>query len=286
MLENAPLPLAHTQLDVHRLCTAVDKRTVALRRGCGSTYDTWEGRRPPEQRRSLATRMGHHNGSTQMSSRCDEANWDLACAILDRAPPPARPRRCCAPARVRFNDWRLLPEAHVSAEEALPAQNARLSHPHVHAWRAAGAQGAAAQGSQAPDTSQGEVNRRHRLSGRRAFAAVRAQHISSTSGPLRVHLAANRLLVARAGFVVPKDVGGAVVRNRVRRRLRAALTPRLPELGGLDLIVRAAPAAARLTAEALDAHLGSCLVAASAKLRGRTAAGIAPPPPALRLLPA
>ena len=50
---------------------------------------------------------------------------------------------------------------------------------------------------------------------------------------------------ARAGFVVSKAVGNAVVRNRVRRRLRHLVRERLGELpAGSILVVRALPAAA------------------------------------------
>ncbi|MBO0774393.1 MAG: ribonuclease P protein component [Actinobacteria bacterium] len=50
---------------------------------------------------------------------------------------------------------------------------------------------------------------------------------------------------ARAGFIVSKAVGGAVVRNRVRRRLRSAVAGCLRSLpGGSLLVVRAHPQAA------------------------------------------
>ncbi len=46
------------------------------------------------------------------------------------------------------------------------------------------------------------------------------------------------------GFVVSKGVGNAVVRNRVKRRLRALMAERLDPLAESDLVVRAlAPAA-------------------------------------------
>jgi len=49
---------------------------------------------------------------------------------------------------------------------------------------------------------------------------------------------------ARAGFVVPRTVGGAVIRNRVRRRLRHLLRERLGELPpGTRLVIRALPGA-------------------------------------------
>jgi ribonuclease P protein component len=49
---------------------------------------------------------------------------------------------------------------------------------------------------------------------------------------------------ARAGLVVSKAVGDAVARNRVKRRLRHLVRPRLGELEA-DVVLRALPAAAR-----------------------------------------
>ena len=50
---------------------------------------------------------------------------------------------------------------------------------------------------------------------------------------------------ARVGFVVSKAVGGAVQRNLVKRRLRAAMAEELGELSaGSAVVVRALPAAA------------------------------------------
>lgn len=50
----------------------------------------------------------------------------------------------------------------------------------------------------------------------------------------------------RIGFVVSKAVGGAVQRNRVKRRLRHAVAAEIDSLPrDLDLVVRALPAAAQ-----------------------------------------
>ncbi|WP_026928728.1 ribonuclease P protein component [Glycomyces tenuis] len=50
---------------------------------------------------------------------------------------------------------------------------------------------------------------------------------------------------ARAGFVVSKAVGNAVVRNKVKRRLRHAVAEQMPSWpAGTDVIVRATPKAA------------------------------------------
>lgn len=68
---------------------------------------------------------------------------------------------------------------------------------------------------------------------------------------------------ARAGLVVGRGVGCAVVRHRISRRLRHLLADRLDRLpGGTDVVVRAQPAAA----SASSAELGSDLDAALSRL--------------------
>jgi ribonuclease P protein component len=70
-------------------------------------------------------------------------------------------------------------------------------------------------------------------------------------------------LPARAGFVVSKAVGPAVVRNTVRRRLRHLVRDRVTELpAGSTLVVRALPAAAATPYPALAADLDAALAAA------------------------
>jgi ribonuclease P protein component len=96
---------------------------------------------------------------------------------------------------------------------------------------------------------------------------VRAERIAAGSGALRVHLAANGLAHPRFGFAIPRSVGGAVVRNTVRRRLKAALEPRRADLVGLDVIVSTSPVAATLSFAELDAELGRCLARALPQAR-------------------
>ena len=60
----------------------------------------------------------------------------------------------------------------------------------------------------------------------------------------------------RAGFVVGRAVGGAVVRNRVRRQLRPLVCRYLPSLpGGSLLVIRAHPQAAAARQAELAAEL-------------------------------
>lgn len=68
----------------------------------------------------------------------------------------------------------------------------------------------------------------------------------------------------RAGFVVSKAVGNAVIRHRVQRRLRHLVRERLPVLpAGSLVVVRALPGAGDATYEQLardlDAALGRLL---------------------------
>jgi ribonuclease P protein component len=66
---------------------------------------------------------------------------------------------------------------------------------------------------------------------------------------------------ARVGFVVGRGVGTAVVRNRVRRRMRHLCAARLTRLPAASLlVVRARPAAASASSAELGADLDSALV--------------------------
>ncbi|RZU72430.1 ribonuclease P protein component [Micromonospora kangleipakensis] len=74
---------------------------------------------------------------------------------------------------------------------------------------------------------------------------------------------------SRAGFVVSKAVGNAVVRNKVRRRLRHLVRERLDQLpAGSTLVVRALPAAAEASYARLAADLDAAVAAARVP-RGR-----------------
>ncbi|MFE9689819.1 ribonuclease P protein component [Micromonospora sp. NPDC005806] len=74
---------------------------------------------------------------------------------------------------------------------------------------------------------------------------------------------------SRAGFVVSKAVGNAVVRNKVRRRLRHLVRERLSDLpAGSTLVVRALPPAAEASYARLGADLDAA-IAAARTARGR-----------------
>lgn len=95
---------------------------------------------------------------------------------------------------------------------------------------------------------------KHRLTESASFAAAVRSGQRAGGGTLVVHLMARDtdepVLV---GFVVSKAVGNAVVRNKVKRRLRALMATHLDELApGSLLVVRALPASADAEFTELD----------------------------------
>lgn len=100
-----------------------------------------------------------------------------------------------------------------------------------------------------------------RVRARSEFAALAQRGERSRRRSVRVtYLAPEAALAASTvgvAFAIPRSVGSAVVRNRIRRRLRAAL-------GELDCppgtyLVSATPAAASLDYQGLRRDLGACL---------------------------
>ena len=79
-------------------------------------------------------------------------------------------------------------------------------------------------------------------------------------------------LPPRVGFVVSKAVGGAVVRNRTKRRLRALVAARLQLIpAGTDLVIRANPPAAQASSQELGAELDRLLGRVVVRLTERAA---------------
>ena len=111
------------------------------------------------------------------------------------------------------------------------------------------------------------LTRAHRLTASRLYAPTIRRGERAGTRTLVVHLAAPAPSGAAAdpaepvvGFVVSKAVGGAVVRNQVKRRLRHLARERLTSLpGSAVLVVRALPAAATASSVQLGADLDRAL---------------------------
>lgn len=91
--------------------------------------------------------------------------------------------------------------------------------------------------------------------GRRRAGANAVLYVSSSS----------EQRAARFGFIVSKQVGSAVVRNTVRRRLKAICAEALPTVEpGSDIVLRALPAAASVSFQDLRSDVQRSLARRSA----------------------
>jgi ribonuclease P protein component len=97
-----------------------------------------------------------------------------------------------------------------------------------------------------------------RLLRRSEFAAVKQRSQGLSEGPLAASWAARPATptragmppaVARVGLAVSSKVGDAVVRNRVKRRLREAVRHELHHLPAVDLVLVARQSAIRATVD-------------------------------------
>ncbi len=99
------------------------------------------------------------------------------------------------------------------------------------------------------------------LKGRSAFAAVFQQSRIWGNDLLVLRALPNHLKCNRYGFIVSKRVGKAVVRNKVRRRLREGVRT-LPVRHGWDIVISARSPAAQADYHTLTNALASLLARA------------------------
>src|SRR4051794_5949093 len=116
-------------------------------------------------------------------------------------------------------------EAHFSAEQPGPQAPARLSRPHGDAGRPQGAE-------RAPRPRPQEAQRLTTIKKRSDFVAANAGRRAATPGfLLLVRDRQDSDAAIRVGFTVTKKIGGAVVRNRMKRRFRALAREVVPANG-------------------------------------------------------
>ncbi|MET0859470.1 MAG: ribonuclease P protein component [Microbacterium sp.] len=86
--------------------------------------------------------------------------------------------------------------------------------------------------------------------GRRCAAALTVTYVTTTDDQRPT----------RFGFIVSRQVGSAVVRNTVRRRLKSVCLAALPDVrGGSDIVIRALPSAASADYAELRDEVVRCL---------------------------
>jgi ribonuclease P protein component len=116
-------------------------------------------------------------------------------------------------------------EAHLSAEQPGPQAAPRVPQPHGDGRRPQGAERAARPRPQ-------EAQRLTILKKRADFLAANAGQRASTPGfILLVRDREDSDPLMRVGFTVTKKIGGAVIRNRMKRRFRALAREIVPGKG-------------------------------------------------------
>jgi len=138
-------------------------------------------------------------------------------------------------------------EANVPAQEASSRQGARLPRPHADVGRPACDRRSAGTRSEAADgLIDGRGSNSPRLvmlSRPQDFAAVQGSGLSKSNPLFSARFLRTDLETTRFGLSTGRKLGGAVVRNRVRRRLREALRVMAPSFQpGWDVLIIARPA--------------------------------------------
>jgi ribonuclease P protein component len=88
------------------------------------------------------------------------------------------------------------------------------------------------------------------------FDAVYRAGKRRSSPHFTVFFRANQLPLSRFGFSIKKALGGAVVRNRIRRRVREIVRCHRQEIpAGWDIVIHPRSAVARSAFAALEAEL-------------------------------
>jgi ribonuclease P protein component len=101
-----------------------------------------------------------------------------------------------------------------------------------------------------------EFPREARLVRRGDFDAVYRAGKRRSSSHFTVFFRANQLPVSRFGFSIKKALGGAVVRNRMRRRMREIVRCHRMEIpAGWDIVIHPKSAVARAEFAALTTDL-------------------------------
>jgi ribonuclease P protein component len=139
-------------------------------------------------------------------------------------------------------------ETSLSTPQSPSRKAARVPSPNGDESRAGGAEGAPPEGPAPPGSLTWRTRGRLAFEGLRRASTVR-------SGPFSVSwLPAAPGQPPALAFAIGKKVGNAVVRNRLRRRLREAAR-RLATLPPGTYLSRARPSAAALSFQEISAHL-------------------------------
>ncbi|MDE7394887.1 MAG: ribonuclease P protein component [Clostridiales bacterium] len=102
------------------------------------------------------------------------------------------------------------------------------------------------------------LSKRYRLHKHGSFTYVYNKGAGKSDGPLKITYVRCRG-VPKIGISVPNTVGKAVVRNKVRRRIRAALYPLTSRIKGAQIVFSARKGADALTYAQIERSLYTLL---------------------------
>ncbi len=220
-----------------------------------STGEVRDGRPQPREARKRSTgpeaRQGVVDLGKRRGSRCAVRRHP---PVHSGAPPPAR---IPAPSPRAVASRRPFREAHVPAQHSQALEDPRLSHPHADPRRSGRAPGPP---RPRPEAAVGLI---WRVRDRATFQAL-ARAPRHRVGPVSLRFS-NRGSTdpPRVSYAVGRRVGSAVERNRVRRRLRAAVAASADQLvGGGAYLVEAERPVLTLAFSELCASLGMLIRAA------------------------
>ena len=133
-------------------------------------------------------------------------------------------------------------EADISTKQSQARQESRISAPHVDSRRPGDPEVAAAQRSPSP------VGLIWRIRDGRTFTALQRDGQRFRRGPITVTFVSGPPdEPPRVAYAVGRRIGGAVVRNRLRRRLRAIVAEMATTLRSGAYLITAAPPAVDMT---------------------------------------
>jgi len=147
-------------------------------------------------------------------------------------------------------------ETHIPTQRPQAGEAARLPSPDVHQSRPGHSLGAPAQGT--PQL----VGLIWTIRDRATFVALRRTGRRVRRGPITVTwVPGDPVLPPRVAYTIGRRAGGAVMRNRIRRRLRAIIREVRPQLRPGAYLIGATAAAAPLSYGDLKAKVCQALAA-------------------------
>ena len=152
-------------------------------------------------------------------------------------------------------------EAHLSAEQPPPQEDARLPGPDEHQKRAPRSETQAGQRSQKIDRVKGDASFRpqDRIRKRSEYQVIYDKGQRIPSGSFVLFVLRNALDRPRLGITATRRIGGAVQRNRAKRLVREIFRRHRSEFDNVDIVVNARASLPGAEYRRLEAELMSRL---------------------------